>query len=144
MPQAQYSVTIERPVEVVFAYVGDGETCPEWRSGVLDIRRLYGDGVGETYRQGVAGPMGRRVAADYEVTVFEPGRRIEFQTTAGPVRPHGRYDFEAVDGATRLTLSLTAEVKGLKKLLMGSMVQRTMDAEVLALDNVKRILESQT
>ena len=143
MPHAQYSVTIARPVEVVFAYVGDGEKGPEWRSGVLDVHRLYGDGVGETYRQGVAGPMGRRVAADYEVTTFEPGRRIEFQTTAGPVRPHGRYDFEAVDGGTRLTFSLTAEVTGLKKLLMGATVQRTMDGEVRALDNVKRILEAQ-
>jgi len=86
--------------------------------------------------------MGRRVAADYEITVYEPNRRIEFQTTAGPVRPHGRYDFEPLAQGTRLTFWLDAEVKGLSKLLMGSMVQKTMVGEVRALDKVKQILEA--
>jgi hypothetical protein len=86
--------------------------------------------------------VGRRIAADYEITTYEPNRRIEFETTAGPVRPHGRYDFEALDDGTRLTFTLGVELTGLRKLLMGSMVQRTMDAEVGAIDNVKRILET--
>lgn len=142
MAHATHSVTIDRPVDAVFAYVADGEKCPEWRPGVLDIRRTAGDGVGATYAQGVKGPMGRRIAADYEITQFEPGRRIEFQTVAGPVRPHGRYDFEAAGTGTRLTFSLDAELGGLRKLLMGSAVQKTMDTEVKALDGLKRVLES--
>ncbi len=142
MPSAKHSVTIQRPVEDVFAFVADGEQCPKWRSGVLDIKRVSGEGVGTRYAQGVRGPMGRRIAADYEITVFEPNRRIEFQTTAGPVRPHGLYDFEATDGGTRLSLRLDAELGGLRRLLMGSMVQRTMDTEVAALDKVQRLLEA--
>jgi len=86
--------------------------------------------------------MSRRVAADYEITVFEPNRRIKFQTIAGPARPHGRYDFEAADGQTRLTFSLDAQLTGLRRLLMGGAVQRTMDAEVRTLDNLKRVLEA--
>ena len=86
--------------------------------------------------------MGRRIAADYEITVFEPNRRLEFQAIAGPVRPHGRYDFEAVNGGTRLTFALDAELSGLRKLLMGSAVQKTMDAEVMALDNLERVMET--
>jgi uncharacterized membrane protein len=140
--EAKHFVIIHRPVEAVFSYIADGEKCPEWRSGVLDIRRVSGEGLGAKYVQGVAGPMGRRVAADYEITAFEPNRLIEFRTTAGPVRPHGRYEFEAADGGTRLSFSLQAEVSGLKKLLMGSMVKRTMDGEVRALDKVKRNLEA--
>ncbi|MFI5258719.1 MAG: SRPBCC family protein [Candidatus Limnocylindrales bacterium] len=142
MPQAKNTVRIDRPVDAVFAYVADGEKCPQWRSGVLDIKKLYGDGLGAKYAQGVSGPMGRRVAADYEITAYELNERIEFQTTAGPVRPHGRYDFEPAGDGTRLTFSLDAEVKGLQKMLMGSMVQRTMDGEVAALDNLKRVLEA--
>jgi uncharacterized protein YndB with AHSA1/START domain len=140
--EARYFVIIHRPIEAVFAYIADGEKCPEWRSGVLDIRRVSGEGLGTKYSQGVSGPMGRRVAADYEITAFEPNRLIEFRTTAGPVRPRGRYEFEAEDGGTRLTFSLQADVSGLKKLLMGSMVQQTMDGEVQALDKVKRNLEA--
>ena len=142
MPRATSSVTITRPVETVFAFVADGEKCTQWRPGVIDIKRDSGEGVGTRYTQGVQGPMGRRVAADYEVTLYEPSRRLEFQTTAGPVRPHGRYDLEAVDGGTRLTFTLDAELSGLRKLLMGSMVQKTMDSEVRALEELKRVLES--
>ena len=142
MPSATRTVTIARPVDAVFAFIADGEQGPKWRSGVLDIRRLSGEGVGTTYAQGVAGPMGRRVAADYKITAFEPGRRIEFQTTAGPVRPHGRYDFEAVDGGTRLTFALDASLGGIRGLLLGSMVQKTMDAEVAAIDRARAILEA--
>ncbi len=141
MPQASYSVTIDRPQDAVFAFVADGETARQWRPGVVDIRRVSGDGVGTRYEQGVKGPMGRRVAADYEITIFEPNRRIEFQTVAGPARPHGRFDFEPTDGGTRLTFSLDAELGGLRGLFMGGAVQRTMDSEVRTLDNLKRILE---
>jgi uncharacterized protein YndB with AHSA1/START domain len=143
-PSAQYSVTVRRPVADVFAYVADGEKCPEWRPGVLDIKSLFGEGLGARYAQGVRGPMGRRIAADYEITAFEPGRRIEFQTLTGPARPHGRYDFEPVEGGTRLTFALDAELPGLRGILMGGAVQRTMDGEVRTLENLKRVLEATT
>jgi carbon monoxide dehydrogenase subunit G len=142
MPTATHSVSIGRPIEDVFAFIADGERCPESRSGVLDIKRVSGDGVGTRYAQGVRGPMGRRVAADYEISAYEPNRRVEFQATAGPVRPHGRYDLEAADGGTRLTFTLDAQLGGIRRLLMGSTFQRTMDAEVAALDNVNRTMEA--
>ncbi len=66
MPSASYQVTIQRPIDEVFAYVADCEHCPAWRPGVLDIRRVSGTGLGERYAQGVRGPMGRRIAADYD------------------------------------------------------------------------------
>jgi carbon monoxide dehydrogenase subunit G len=141
MPAASHSVIISRPVDDVFAFVADGEKCPQWRPGVLDIQRVSGEGVGTRYAQGVKGPMGRRIAADYTITVFEPNRRIEFQTVTGPARPHGRYDFEPADGGTRLAFSLDAELTGLRKLILGGPVQKTMDAEVRTLDNLKRVLE---
>jgi uncharacterized protein YndB with AHSA1/START domain len=143
MPQAQGTVLIARAPDVVFAYLADGEQCPQWRSGVLDIKRVSGDGgVGTRYAQGVQGPMARRIAADYAVTVFEPNQRLEFQTLTGPARPHGRYDLAAEDGGTRLRFSLDAELGGLKRLLMGSAVQRTMEAEMKALDRLKAVLEA--
>jgi uncharacterized protein YndB with AHSA1/START domain len=142
MPEAKYTVTIRRPIDAVFAFVADGEQCPQWRPGGVDIKRISSDGVGTRYAQGVKGPMGRRIAADYEVTVFEPNRRLEFQTVTGPARPDGRYDFEATDGETRLTFSLGAQLSGFSRLLMSGVVQKTMDAEVRTLDNLKRVLET--
>ena len=142
MPQALHSVTIARPPDEVFAFVADGERGTEWRSGIVDIRRVAGQGLGARYAQGVRGPMGRRIAADYEITGYEPGRRLEFQTITGPVRPHGRFDFAAAEGGTRLTFSLDAELRGLRRLLMGSMVQGTMNTGVLALEKLKQVLEA--
>jgi uncharacterized protein YndB with AHSA1/START domain len=145
MPQATYSVTINRPVADVIAYVADGEKCKEWRPGVLDIVRATGamdGGVGTRYLQGVKGPMGRRIQADYEITAFEQDRRLEFQTVAGPARPHGRYDFAVAEGGgTNVTFALDAELSGIRKLLMAGAVQKTMDAEVRTLENLKRNLE---
>lgn len=142
MPEAHYSVTIQRPVDAVFDFVADGEKGSEWRPGVLDIARISGSGVGTTYKQGVRGPMGRRIAADYQITSFEPNRLLEFQTIAGPVRPRGRYEFESVDGGTRLAFALEAELSGIRRLLMGSMVSKTMESEVRSLDRLKRVLEA--
>jgi uncharacterized protein YndB with AHSA1/START domain len=143
MPQAQHTVTIKLPVEAVFAFVADGERCPQWRPGVLDIKRVSGDGgVGTRYEQGVSGPMGRRIAADYEITTSEPNRLLEFRTVTGPARPHGRYDFESVEGGTRLSFALDATLTGISRLLMGSMVQKTMESEVATLDRLKEVLEA--
>jgi uncharacterized protein YndB with AHSA1/START domain len=144
MPQARYTADVDRPVSDVFSFVADGEKCPLWRPGVIDIKHVSGTGLGARYAQGVMGPMGRRIAADYEITVFEPDRRIEFQTVAGPARPHGRFDFQpsGTGTGTRLTLTLDATLTGIRKVLMTRPVQRTMDAEVKNLDNLKRVLES--
>ena len=141
MPAATRSITIRRPVDAVFAFVADGTNGPKWRSGVLDVELVSGRGTGARYRQGVRGPGGRRIAADYEVTAEEPNRRIAFRATAGPVRPTGEFRFEDVDGGARLTFSLDAEIGGWKRLLMSGAVQQTMDAEMAALDRLKELLE---
>jgi uncharacterized membrane protein len=141
MPHAEHRVTIKRPAADVFAYLADGEKGTEWRSGIVDIKKVSGEGVGSQYKQSVRGPGGRAVAADYTITEFTPNSVLAFQATAGPVRPHGRYDLAESGGLTSVTFSLDAELTGIKKLLMGGMVAKTMNTEVQALDKAKTILE---
>jgi uncharacterized protein YndB with AHSA1/START domain len=142
MPSAEREVTIARPIAEVFAFVADGLNAPRWRPGVLDISLVSGTGIGAVYKQGVKGPGGRRIDADYRVTAYEPNRRLSFEAIAGPVRPTGQFVFDDQDGATRLRFALQAELTGLKKLLMGGAVQKTMDAEVAATERLKQILEA--
>jgi uncharacterized protein YndB with AHSA1/START domain len=142
MPSAQHSVSIRRPVGEVFAFVADGTNARSWRPAVLDVSRQSGEGLGAVYRQGVKGPGGRRIAADYEVTEFEPERRLSFRAIAGPVRPNGEYLFTANQDGTTVSLSLDATLTGWKRLLMARAVQSTMDAEVRNLDTLKAILEA--
>lgn len=141
MPSARNQVTIQRPASEVFAFLADGLNGPAWRSAIVDIAHVTGSGVGATYKQGVKGPGGRRVDADYRVTAFEPNHRLAFEAIAGPVRPTGEYLLEDVAGGTRVTFALDAQLGGIQKLLMGGMVGKTMDAEVGALANLKRVLE---
>jgi uncharacterized protein YndB with AHSA1/START domain len=141
MPEATGAVEIRRSPAEVFAFLSDGENDRRWRSGVLDIRRKSGQGRGAIYEQGVRGPFGRRVAADYEITVYEPDRRIGFRAIAGPVRPEGSYVLAPIDsGGTRLTFALRAEPHGLAK-LMTPMVAKTMRSEVAQLDRLRAVLE---
>jgi uncharacterized membrane protein len=141
MPAAQRSIVINRPVDEVWAFVTDGANATKWRSGVLDVAKLSGSGVGEVWKQGVKGPGGRRIDADFEVTAWEPDRLMAFKAIAGPVRPTGEYRFAAENGGTRLQFTLNAELSGLKNLLMGRAVQSTMDAEMTGLDRLKAVLE---
>lgn len=143
MPSATRTIIINRPIADVFAYVADGTKAPTWRSGVLDIALVSGQGVGQKWSQGVKGPGGRRIAADFEITAYEPPSRLAFKAIAGPVRPTGSYVLSAAtEGSTTLTFSLDAQVGGLKGLLMGGAVQKTMDAEMAALDRLKSVLEA--
>ena len=142
MPSAEDTVTIKRPLHEVFAFIAEKENDPRWRPGVAEIERISGDGTtGTKYRQLVNGPGGRRIPADFEITGYEPGKRLEFRTTAGPVRPEGSFDLVEGGGATRVTFKLDAELPGTKK-LMAPMVSRSMRKEVQSLDRLKRILET--
>jgi uncharacterized protein YndB with AHSA1/START domain len=141
MPSAERTVSIDRPVAEVFEFVADGRNGARWRSGVLDVSHQSGEGVGAVYRQGVRGPGGRRIAADYEITSYEPERLLAFRAIAGPVRPEGSYRFLADSARTVVTFSLHVELTGWKRLVMGRAVQSTMDAEMNALDKLKSTLE---
>jgi carbon monoxide dehydrogenase subunit G len=141
MPHAENSVTIARPPADVFAFLADAENDLKWRPGVLDMTRVSGEGVGTRYRQGVKGPMGRRVSADIEITEHRPPEVIGFRALEGPVHPEGRYEISPANGGSRVHFSLAVETTGLKRLI-GPMVQKSMDREVAALDNLKRVLEA--
>jgi uncharacterized protein YndB with AHSA1/START domain len=141
MPSAERTVSIRRPVDQVFRFLADGRTATQWRSGVIDVSKVSGDGLGAVYRQQVRGPGGRAIDADYEITAFEPDKLIGFRAIAGPVRPTGSFALEAMGDATILTFKLDAELGGWKKLVMSGPVQSTMNAEMAALDGLQELLE---
>jgi uncharacterized protein YndB with AHSA1/START domain len=141
MPEATQTVEIRRPPAEVFAFLSEGENDRRWRSGVLDIRRKSGQGRGAIYEQGVKGPLGRRVPADYEITAYEPDRRIGFRAIAGPVRPEGSFELTPVgSGGTRVTFTLRVEPRGLAR-VMSPLVARTMRSEVAQLERLQAVLE---
>jgi uncharacterized protein YndB with AHSA1/START domain len=142
MPQATRTIVIARPQAEVFAFFADAENDPQWRPAVKQIKRDGPLAVGARYTQRIAGPGGRQIPADVEVTAYEPDAKVAFRGIAGPVRPDGSYTFSAAGAGTSVTFSLSADLTGVKKVLMGSQVQKAMNAEMANLDTAKAVLES--
>jgi uncharacterized membrane protein len=142
MPQATRTIVIARPQAEVFAFFADAENDPQWRQTVATIKRDGPLAVGAHYTQRVAGPGGRQVPADIQVTTYEPDVKVAFHGVSGPVRPDGSYTFSSVEGGTSVTFRLSAELTGVRKLLMNKPVQKAMDGEMASLDKAKSVLES--
>ena len=142
MAHAEETITIKQPVNVVYDFLVDGANNPHWRPAVLDVQAVPGKpaGVGAVYKQGVKGPGGRRIDADYEVVEAKPNELIKFQVIAGPARPIGTFNLSPTNDGTRLKFTLHFEPKGFARLMDG-MINRTMQSEVAMLANLKTYLE---
>ena len=75
MPAAQRTLTIDRAQQEVFAFFSDPGNDPKWRPHVKEIAADGPPRVGSTIHQVVAGPAGRGIPADIEVTAYEPPSR---------------------------------------------------------------------
>jgi|SRR4051794_38087817 uncharacterized protein YndB with AHSA1/START domain len=142
MPHAERTIVIARPPAEVFAFFADGENDPRWRPAVRVMRRQGPLAVGARYTQRIAGPGGREIPADIEVTELAPDERVAFRGLAGPVRPMGSYAFRPAAGGTSVTFTLDAPLTGIKKLVMAKPAQKSMDSEMTSLDRAKAILEA--
>ena len=72
---------VELPAEQVFEFFADPTNNPLWQEGMVSCEWTSDSptGVGSTYSQ-IARFMGRDVESTFEVTAFEPGRRIAIKT----------------------------------------------------------------
>lgn len=137
MIEEQGSITIARPLDVVFDFLLDGMNNPLWRTSVLDSQRVAGKA--HTYKQGMKGPTGR-MDGDYEVTEIVPGALIAMRAIAGMARPTSSFAFETVDNATRVTFTLRFDGKGPAR-MMEPLVGPVMRREIGMLANLKTHLE---
>jgi uncharacterized membrane protein len=142
MPEVKRTIVIDRPADQVFAFFTDHGNDPKWRPAVKEIAAQRPTGVGSTIHQTVKGPGGRGIPSDFEVTAYEPSSRYAFKVTAGPVRPVGEFRFAPSGSGTEVTMSLSAGLSGIKKLLLAKPVQNSMNSEVAALDKAKALIEN--
>jgi carbon monoxide dehydrogenase subunit G len=144
MPSSERAITINRPIEEVFAFFADVTNDPKWRGPVVKAISVEGEmRQGAHVRQKLgAGPFGAPVKADMDVVVYEPSTAIGFQVTTGLLRPRIEFTFAPVTEGTAVAFSIDAPLAGLKKAMMGKMVQRSMDHEAAALDEAKKLLEA--
>ena len=142
MPSATRTMTIDQPPDVVFRFFADPANDRSWRPHVKEITASGPPGAGARISQVVEGPGGRGIAADIEVTSYEPPTVYGFQVVAGPARPRGEFRLAPKGTGTLVTFSLSAELGGWKKWVMGGPVQKSMDGEMAALDRAKALIEA--
>jgi uncharacterized protein YndB with AHSA1/START domain len=143
MIRAEKSTVIGRSVEDVFAYVGDQTNAVHWQAGIVEVRRLTDGLPGLGSRHAVVRTfMGRRLAVENEYVAFEPGRRITFRTTTGPMPLEASYLVEPEAEGARVTSTISMDASGFLSLaepLIAVGLRREMDA---AFRELKRIMEA--
>jgi carbon monoxide dehydrogenase subunit G len=102
------------PIDEAFAFVADFANAERWDPGVATSARSDDGpiGVGARYRLGVR--MGGRVTPmDYEVTAFEPGRRVVLAGTGRGVRAIDDIRFSPSEAGTRIDYTADIRLVGL-------------------------------
>ena len=116
-------VTVEREIpqaaQEVFAFFSDASNNPKWQKGMVSCA-WTSDGpidVGSTYEQ-VAGFMGKEIRSTFEVTTFEPGRRIVIDTIESTFPIHVDRTVEPIDAEScRVSATISGGPGGVMKLL---------------------------
>jgi uncharacterized protein YndB with AHSA1/START domain len=124
-------ITINRPVEEVFAYVGNAGNGPKWQSALVEARRISDGplGVGTEY-SGVRKFMGRKMESVMHYTTYEPNKKVVFRSDSGSMPFVQTFLFEPVAGGTQITARLELQTSGLMNLakpMIASGVKREVD-----------------
>ncbi|MCX4825523.1 SRPBCC family protein [Streptomyces sp. NBC_01142] len=118
----QATVEIDRPVEVVFAFLAHGENDPKFSPRVQEMTKTTGGptAVGTVYQSTVK-DAGMTTKRTFRISEFEPPRRIRWtELSKNLVTAEGGYDLEPTpEGHTRLRVFNNLEGHGIGKLLTG-------------------------
>jgi uncharacterized protein YndB with AHSA1/START domain len=145
MPSAERTITIAAPIEDVFAFFTNAENDTKWREELVEATPEGPMGLNTIIRQQVSAPVIGQVAADTQITAWDPPNGYAFKVIAGPIRPEGTISFAPIgdngDGGTTVTFKLAVDIRGPQKFVFSKPTQTSMNATVAALDKVKAILE---
>ncbi|MFJ5547936.1 SRPBCC family protein [Streptomyces sp. NPDC093225] len=136
---------IAAPCDRVAAYAADPTHAPEWYANITaaEWRTPPPPAVGSKVAF-VARFLGRRLAYTYEVTAYEPGRRLVMRTDEGPFPMETTYTWEPYGEAsdrTRMTLRNRGEPSGFASLGATVMAAAMRRAQVKDLAALKELLE---
>ena len=141
------SVTIQRPIEEVFAVLTDPTRSPEWSKH--SIRgELLTEGpprVGSRRRTVVKGFAGMgTMESVFEVTEIDPLRAVALRQVSASWGGSGatRYTFTPVENGTRVDWSWELNPGGSMRLLTGPMLAVTRRMFQSDLENLKALMEA--
>src|SRR5215467_13845212 len=145
MIHIEESITINRPIEEVFAYVSDFRTALQWQSGVVDVQLTPESPVGVGTRAAfVRVFLGRKVEMAVELVEYEPPTKQVFKTISGPMPGTVSRRFEATAEGTTVSQVIEGEAGGVFA-LAEPLVARSLSRGVKAsFGDLKDLLDSRT
>lgn len=118
MPRRNLSVTIDRPVDAVFAVLSDVEQTSRWHPNT--VREYWTSdgpvGVGST-RRAVAKSLGVRSENEAVVTVYEQGKALGLRSVDSPIPFAIDIRFEPIGGGTQVDWLVEMQPEGTFKVI---------------------------
>ncbi len=107
MASVSSNITINQPVDKVFAYVTSAENQKTWQPGILDAKVTPNGpiGAGSTYHY-TTEVMGRKIETQLQVSSFEPNKKWSVKTVGVPKPVETVYLFQSAGNTTQLTISM--------------------------------------
>ena len=144
MASYEQSVWIKRPVADVFEFATQPESEPLWNAAMeeSEITSEGPLGVGSKVRS-VSRVMGRSVESTWVVTEYDVNRKKAVKSTSGPIPFEAASVFESVEGGTKLTFSIQAEVGGIMGVITPVIIRIGKGQTEKSFANLKELLEAQ-
>ena len=136
-------ITINRPVETVFAFVSDPSAYPQWQPAVVENRQTSAGpiGVGAT-GVNVRQVLGQRIESTWQVASYTLNGGFGLKSMSGPVAYELTNSFQPVDGTTRLHVHFQGDPKGFFKVaepLLAGTIKKEFEEDY---QRLKTLLES--
>jgi uncharacterized protein YndB with AHSA1/START domain len=132
MASVASSITINQPVDKVFAYVTDVANHKAWQASILEAKVTPDGpiGVGSTYHY-TSDVMGHRMQSQMQVSAYEPNKKWSVTTVGVPTPVETVYAFEAVGNTTHLTISmeLTGGYPAAAEAMVKQQMQKSLDEQ---------------
>jgi uncharacterized protein YndB with AHSA1/START domain len=135
------TVTIDCPPAEVFAYLSRFENVPRWNYAISETRKVTDGPVGVGTRYHQTRTLPRPADETFEVTEFDPDRRLSIRGDLGPFQGEIDYLLEPAGDSTVLANTMDLRPAGPLRLLAPLAAPRVRSAVAANLQELKRRLE---
>jgi carbon monoxide dehydrogenase subunit G len=136
------TTVINRPPAEVFEFLADFENLPRWNYAISETRKISGGpvAVGSRYRQTRTLPSRREET--FEVTEFEPDRKLAIRGPLGPFQADVSYLLTAAGEGTSVSNTMDLRPTGVSRLIAPLAGSRVKSAVAANLGSLKQLLET--
>ena len=143
MAHVEASITVNRPIAEVFAFVTDFSKAVQWQSGLIEagVTSSGPVGVGSTFKW-IASFAGQKMDTGGQLTVWDPPNQYGYKTTAGPVPGGGGFTFKAEGNSTLVKQYGDFEPGGFFKLAEGLIMKQIEGQFQESVKKLKQVVEA--